>query len=127
MYRHIGIKDVVRFFLMPIQLGQFALWVNENGEPFAFITWAWLDDKREELLLADSYIKPLAEDWQSGHKLWLMDFVCPYGHPSPLIYELREKFFADCDSFSAIRRSPDGSKKLKTYSIPRIKAHGQTP
>ncbi len=122
IYRHINITDMARIFLPPIRLGQFAIWITEKKEPFAFMTWALLDDKREKLLLDDSYIKPVAEDWQSGQKLWLMDFVSPYGNVAPLLYQAREILFSEHKICYAVRRNVDGSiKKIKRYPIPRPK------
>lgn len=55
-----------------------------NGYPRAFVTWAGLSPAAEARFAVDH--QPLApQDWTSGHSVWLVDFVAPFGHVEQIV------------------------------------------
>ncbi len=114
IYQQIKTIDMARIFAPPIQLEQYGIWLTEEGKPFAFMTWALLTKEKEDFLLKENYLTPKSEDWKSGHNLWIMDFVCPFGNVGKLLYEARSKFFHNFSHAYAIRRNADGT--IRKYS-----------
>lgn len=66
-----------RFLLPAVQLGQFEL-LERDGMPVAYCSWAWMDAPTEL-----RYVRQLAglawPDWRSGDRLWIVDWVAPFG------------------------------------------------
>jgi len=59
----------------PIELGQFRVF-RFDGVPRAMYTWARLDRKAERKLVNGDPLE--MDDWRSGDRLWIVDFIAPY-------------------------------------------------
>ncbi|QYX57009.1 toxin-activating lysine-acyltransferase [Roseovarius sp. SCSIO 43702] len=70
-----GVATLRRFFEPPVLAGQFRIF-RFDGVPRAAMTWAWLDEKAERKFLSGELLDPT--DWQSGHRLWIIDLIAPY-------------------------------------------------
>lgn len=69
---------------------QFLL-LKQNGLPVAYCSWAFLDSSAEKRYLADAHSLTLA-DWASGERMWLVDWVAPFGHSFALYRQMRARF-----------------------------------
>ena len=65
-----------RFLLPAIAAGQFHV-IERDGAPVAYCSWAWLSAEAEAAYMIDPS-KVLANDWQSGDRLWFVDWVAPF-------------------------------------------------
>lgn len=66
--------------LMPaIKRGQFVL-VSEHGKPVFYLAWASLSDEAEHRYLNNPPQCMREEDWASGDRIWMLDWVAPFGH-----------------------------------------------
>lgn len=69
---------------------QFLL-LKQGGLPVAYCSWAFLDACAERRYLADAHSLTLA-DWVSGERMWLVDWVAPFGHSFALYRQMRARF-----------------------------------
>lgn len=77
--------------LPPIVLDQCRLY-TKNGLPYAFITWAFVNEAvTARLRSAQPKIAP--HEWKCGEELWLIDAVAPFGQLEETLKELRETIF----------------------------------
>lgn len=77
--------------LPPIVLDQCRLY-TKNGLPYAFITWAFVNDAvAKRLRSAQPKIAP--HEWKCGEEVWIIDAVAPFGQLEETLKELRETMF----------------------------------
>lgn len=71
------VADIDWRLLPPLVLDQCQL-LQKEGVPWAFCTWAWVNDSvHERLLRGDVRLAP--HEWRQGAHPWLVDVVCPFG------------------------------------------------
>lgn len=97
LYAHDPIKkfmfvgDLDWAVLPPVVLDQCRLY-TKNGLPYAFVTWALVNDAvAERLRSAQSKIAP--HEWKSGEAVWIIDAVAPFGQLEETLKDLRETIF----------------------------------
>lgn len=92
-HKHLFIGDMEWLLTPPIMLKQFRIWRN-NNIPFAFASWAYLnEDSIQRLKSGNRRLSPA--DWNNGEEAWLIDMVCPHGDPERVLQDLKENVFAD--------------------------------
>ena len=70
---------VLDVLLFPaIRTGQFVLAV-ESGKPVFYLSWAMFSEEAEERYILHSPHMMRNEDWQSGDRIWFLDWVAPFG------------------------------------------------
>lgn len=91
--RHMFMGDIDWALLPPIVLDQCRLYTKDQL-PYAFVSWALVNDAVDERLRSGSpRIAP--HEWQSGAHIWLIDVVAPFGHAEEVVEELRRTIFAN--------------------------------
>lgn len=77
--------------LPPIVLDQCRLYTR-SGLPYAFITWAFVNETvATRLQSAQPKIAP--HEWKCGEEVWIIDAVAPFGQLEETLKELRETMF----------------------------------
>lgn len=74
----------------PIHHQQFML-LRQKEMPVAYCSWALFDLAAEKKYLADVNSLQLP-DWASGDRMWLIDWIAPFGHSFSLYKEMRARF-----------------------------------
>ncbi|MGE0099845.1 MAG: toxin-activating lysine-acyltransferase [Hydrogenophaga sp.] len=76
------LRDVEHRLLAPIEAGQFivARQADAPAHPLALLLFARFDARSEARYLADPALKIAYRDWRSGDRIWLIDWVAPFGH-----------------------------------------------
>ncbi|MCC7006586.1 MAG: toxin-activating lysine-acyltransferase [Ottowia sp.] len=72
-----------------IEHQQFLL-LKQDDIPVAYCSWAFLDLAAEQRYLADAHGLSL-RDWVSGDRMWLIDWVAPFGHSFALYRQMRAR------------------------------------
>lgn len=89
--KYMFLADIDGSVLPPVILDQCRLY-TKNNIPFAFFTWALVNDAVDQRLRSGTpRIAP--HEWQSGDHLWLIDAVIPFGQTEEMIAELRKTQF----------------------------------
>lgn len=91
MKKFMFVGDLDWAILPPVILDQCRLYTRD-GIPFAFFTWALVNDAVDQRLRSGTpRIAP--HEWKSGQHLWLVDVVTPFGKTEEMIDELRKAQF----------------------------------
>ena len=87
--------QVLNSLLMPaIGYRQFILG-SIDGQPVFYLSWAMFDEDAEHRYL-HSHPSGLAEsDWNSGDRMWIVDWIAPFGHTHQVTRLLRQHWFKD--------------------------------
>ncbi len=94
--------------LPPVILDQCRLY-TKNKLPYAFITWALVNDT-VAARLQSGQPKIAPHEWQCGEHVWIIDAVAPFGELEETLQELRKTFFPGKE-VNALLPSPDNSGK----------------
>ena len=85
------IQHFAQLVLPPVQHDQFRIYHDTNQRPVGFVSWAKLSEEAEQRLL--SRRETLREsDWNSGDKMYFMEFLAPFGHIKQMVHDLRQRF-----------------------------------
>ncbi|MBI1886789.1 MAG: toxin-activating lysine-acyltransferase [Nitrosomonadales bacterium] len=100
--------DIDWAILPPVILDQCRLY-TKDGIPFAFFTWALVNDAVDQRLRSGTpRIAP--HEWQAGEHLWLVDVVTPFGKTEEMIDELRKAQFPDRKISALLPDSQQGNR-----------------
>jgi cytolysin-activating lysine-acyltransferase len=104
-HKHLFITDLEWLVTPPLALRQFRIW-RRNDTPFAFASWAFLnEDAEKRLFTGGQRLSP--GDWRSGERLWLVDLIAPFGGGEEILTDLKSKAFPDRE-IKAIAPAPNG-------------------
>lgn len=110
MKKFMFMADIDWAILPAVILDQCRLYTKE-GIPFAFFTWALVNDAIDQRLRSGTpRIAP--NEWQSGEHLWLVDVVTPFGKTEEMIDELRNAQFPGM-RISALLPDPQQGNQIK--------------
>lgn len=82
-HRDIPLSALPTLLLPAIKHQQFALAMRDD-KPVFFLSWAWLDDEAEQRYLTQPGIHVQERDWNSGDRLWIRDWIAPFGDQQAL-------------------------------------------
>ena len=78
--------------LPPVVLDQCRLY-SKNGLPYAFFTWAKVNDQ-VDARLRGKQPKLAPHEWQSGEHVWIIDAVAPFGQLEETLADLIDQQLA---------------------------------
>lgn len=89
--RFLFLTDLDWAVMPPLVLDQCRLFMK-GALPFAYFTWAFVnDDVHQRLLSGNGKLAP--HEWKSGTHLWLIDVVTPFGGLQEMLGELQQTKF----------------------------------
>ena len=98
-----------------ISHGQMHLFKDSEGNPFGYMTWAYLASDAERRLLCDPEVLLHISEWNEGEALWILDFVVVTGNVKEAIRQAFDLFPSFVEAKS-IRRDENGTvRKLTTW------------
>jgi hemolysin-activating ACP:hemolysin acyltransferase len=106
--KRLSISALVAWLVTPIRLGQALFIYSPEGRPLGFATWAFLDDESAGRLGGGTLDLLSQDDWNDGERLWIVDFVAPYGDARKLASALREQLAPSHPRFEFVRRRNSG-------------------
>lgn len=116
--RQLALKNLEKRLLEPIQQGQYVLVCtgrhNRQRDPVALLLYAGLNARTESQYLRDPSAPLAATDWRSGDRLWLIDWVSPFGQSLPLRHQMQE-LFARQTARSLLRHPQANASRVKTW------------
>lgn len=81
-----------RLLLPAIKNRQFVL-ASENGSPVFYLAWAGFSVAAEWRYLNKPPHGVALEDWNSGNRIWMLDWVAPFGHTRAMYRVLVQHIF----------------------------------
>ena len=107
-----------QWLLPPILAGQMRIY-RKNGKPHAFVSWARMSKAVEEAyVLNTASLQP--GDWRSGDRIWLVDWVAPFGGSREIARDLKHRVFPD-DVGRVLRLRP-GDDTLRIMYVHGVRA-----
>lgn len=87
----------------------------ENGRPVAYCSWADLSEEAERRYLASPAVCMRDEDWTSGERTWVLDWVAPFGHTAALSHALTRHLMAHRIGRALYHRGERSGLRIKTF------------
>lgn len=101
--------------LMPaIKRGQFVLAVD-GEQPVFFLSWTQFSQVAETRYLGNSSLLMPEADWNSGDRIWLLDFVAPFGHAAAMSRLLQRTVFPHSVMRMLYHRGNERGLRVKTF------------
>lgn len=101
--------------LLPaIKRRQFIL-AAEAGRPVFYLAWAKLSAEAESRYLRNSPLSMPEADWDSGERMWILDWIAPFGHTRAMTRLLERRLFADRLVRALYHRGDERGLRIKTF------------
>lgn len=71
---------------------QFLLARDQTQRPIAYVSWAMLDENAERKYLQDANSLQ-TEDWNSGDRIWFIDWITPFGASLAVARKIENEIF----------------------------------
>ncbi|MES2822463.1 MAG: toxin-activating lysine-acyltransferase [Pseudomonadota bacterium] len=94
LHQNLPIKTLSALLLPALKHRQFIL-ASEAGRPVFYLAWANLNLEAEERYLKDHPVHMQHEDWNSGERGWILDWIAPFGHTQVMSRLLTRQLFAN--------------------------------
>lgn len=109
-----------RLVIPPVLLNQYLILYDIDNMPAAYCSWAFLDQKSEvNYVLNPNSIEPI--HWNSGSKLWFIDFISPFSMTHTLALKSRLAMLFSDKVGSALRVKKDNNVgKIINFSGPNL-------
>lgn len=112
-HRDAPLHTLNALLLPALKSRQFVL-ALENGRPVSYVSWACLDEDAERRYLGNPAVCMRAEDWASGQRLWILDWVAPFGHSAAMRRILERRQLAN-HCFRALYHRGERGLRVKTF------------
>ena len=117
-HRQFSLYACVNLIILPaIKNKQIKLYYSDEQRPMALIIWAWFSNSVMESMCSPEgkVIEP--HEWNCGSKLFISDFIAPYGNTKKIFKDVFTRVFPDENKAVSIRRNLDGSFRKKNTWI----------
>ena len=108
-----------RLFLPAVEHKSVRIFQTSNGQPCAGLIWARLSDDIALRMFTENR-PPKAYEWGSGHHLWFLDLIAPFGHGKEVARHLARN--PPKEAFSFARFGPDN----KLRKLVEVKSGSQS-
>lgn len=113
IHRDWPVASIQRWLLPAILTRQMRVY-RKNGKPHAFVTWAYLSKEVEEsFVMNTASLQP--KDWKSGDRIWLIDWVAPFGGTHEMTRDLKHNVFPN--DVGRFLRMKEGSDTLRIFYV----------
>jgi len=113
-HKEISLKDLPCLLMPAIKTGQFVLAV-EGGKPVFFLTWAEMDEAAEARYLDNPPEMMPLKDWNSGERIWFMDWVAPFGNTKKMYRIMTQVLFKDTYARSLYHRGYEKGIRVQDF------------
>ena len=79
-YRKQPFSDVCNRIIAAIANRQYKILFNEHRSPIAFVSWATLTKRVEDVVMTDGTTILEATEWTEGDRVWIVDFAVRVEH-----------------------------------------------
>ncbi len=110
-HQELAVADLSGLLVPAIKRGQFFL-LKQQGQPIGYVAWAWFDETTEREYFHNPQMILTPDQWQGGDRLWILDWVAPFGHCFKLAYYVKSQLFADRAMRFLSRPKQDGRVAL---------------
>ncbi|MFA7347128.1 MAG: toxin-activating lysine-acyltransferase [Desulfurivibrionaceae bacterium] len=113
-HRERPLHTLSALLLPAIKQQQFIL-ASEVGQPVFYLAWANLSLEAEQRYLQQHPVFMPEADWNSGERMWVLDWVAPFGHTRIMHRLLERQLFANRCMRALYHRGDERGLKIKTF------------
>lgn len=93
-HRNFPVHTLPVLLLPAIKNRQFIM-MSEAGRPVFYISWGNFSEEAKQRYLTHSPLLIPETDWNSGDRMWLLDWVAPFGHTAVISHLLKIQIFTN--------------------------------
>jgi cytolysin-activating lysine-acyltransferase len=94
---------LVRIFEPALHHGKVKFFFNDDGDLVGHVIWAMLAEDVERRVLEEERFDLHESEWNEGTRLWIVDFLMPYGNLKYAFRELRDNVLCHVESARYMR------------------------
>lgn len=113
-HRDVPLLLLSTLLLPALKNAQFVL-ASENGKPVFYLSWAWLSAEAETRYLSQPPQSMRIEDWTSGDRLWLLDWIAPFGHTRTMRTLIGRRLFPGWCARALYHRGEEKGLRVMEY------------
>lgn len=113
-HRDAPLHTLSALLLPALKQRQFVL-VMEQDKPVFYLSWAQLDAAAEARYLRNPAVCMAEADWHSGERMWILDWVAPFGHTRAMMSLVRRRLLANRCIRTLYHRGDDKGFQIKTF------------
>lgn len=107
--------EVLSSLMLPAIKNQQYVLLIEGSQPVAYVSWAELSPTAETAYLRSADALQTPEDWRSGDRYWITDWIAPFGHTRELLYIIRNQLFPNRLWRSLYHKGRHNRPKIMTF------------
>lgn len=93
MHRSLPLTTLNALLLPAIKRRQFLI-ATDNDQPVFYMAWAWFDAQAERHYIERNPVHLPPDDWTRGERLWVLDWIAPFGHTRHMARWVTRDLFA---------------------------------
>jgi len=101
--------------LLPALKHQQFILASEQGKPVFYLSWLSLSEEAEYRYLHNPPVCLPDADWTSGERMWIHDWVAPFGHTVAITRLLQRRLFANRCVRALYHRGDERGLRVKTF------------
>lgn len=113
-HRDAPLHTLPTLLLPAIKKQQFVL-VSQESKPVFYFAWAWMDEEAEYRYLTQPAVMIQERDWTSGDRMWVLDWVSPFGHTTKMKQLITDIIFPNQFGRFLYHKGAITGKKIKTW------------
>ena len=119
-YKHFSVAEMSAMVLPVLKNGQFALFCRD-GQPLAYITWAWFSPEAESRYLQSEQGLLSNHDWCCGNRLWFINWFTPFGDSKVIRKLAADYLFPDQCGRALYHRGTERGLRIMEFKGSRVK------
>ena len=108
--------------LLPIIRHQHYMLVSRGSQPLCFISWMWLNAAAEARYLTQPAILVQEADWASGERLWIRDWIAPFGESRAMSGLVTRMLFPDRCFRALYHRGAETGQRVMNFRGQQVSA-----
>lgn len=112
--RETPVKWLSTLLLPPISQRQFLI-ASEAGRPVFYLSWANFSAAAEYRYVNGPHAAITDDDWISGERMWIIDWIAPFGHTRTMQHLLKTRLFASMWMRFLYHHGTERGLKIKTF------------
>lgn len=113
-HRNFPLHTLPVLLLPAIKNRQFVV-ASIAGHPVFYLSWANLSEEAEKRYLANSPLLMPEADWNCGDRMWILDWVAPFGHTKIMSQILKRQLFANRWARALYHRGNERGIEIRTF------------
>jgi cytolysin-activating lysine-acyltransferase len=113
-HRDAPLHTLSALLLPALKSRQYALGV-EGDKPVFYLSWAKLSEDAERRYLSNPPVCMPEADWTSGERMWIVDWVAPFGHTRLMSRFLAQRLFPGRWARALYHRGDERGLRVLTF------------